>query len=57
VSADARRALLGRLIDHAALFPPASMDMPRRSRPIARRARPAEAWMLEPLHLPCVAPR
>jgi hypothetical protein len=25
---DARRALLGRLIDHAALFPPASLDMP-----------------------------
>jgi hypothetical protein len=28
VSGDARRELLGRLIDHAALFPPASMPMP-----------------------------
>lgn len=43
---DARRALLGRLIDHAALFPPASMSVPEA---VAedRRARSSEyAWML-----------
>jgi hypothetical protein len=44
---DARRALLGRLIDHAALFPPASMDMPEAL--VADRAARAtdEAWMLD----------
>jgi hypothetical protein len=44
---DARRALLERLIDHAALFPPASMDMPDA---VAedRAARASEyAWMLD----------
>ena len=43
---DARRALLGRLIDHAALFPPASLDMPAALEE-DRRARGSEAaWML-----------
>jgi hypothetical protein len=47
VSADARRELLGRLIDHAALFPPASMDMPDAIE-ADRRARASEhAWMLD----------
>jgi hypothetical protein len=47
VSTDARRALLGRLIDHAALFPPASMDMPEAI--AADRAARAtdEAWMID----------
>jgi len=44
---DARRALLGRLIDHAALFPPASMDMPA-ALEVDREARASEyAWMLD----------
>jgi hypothetical protein len=43
---DARRALLERLIDHAALFPPASMDMPEAIE-ADRAARASEhAWML-----------
>lgn len=43
---DARRALLGRLIDHAALFPPASLAMPD-ALAEDRRARASEhAWML-----------
>jgi hypothetical protein len=47
VSGDARRALLGRLIDHAALFPPASMDMPA-ALAADREARASEhAWMLD----------
>jgi hypothetical protein len=47
VSADARHALLGRLIDHAALFPPASMDMPEAIE-ADRAARASEnAWMLD----------
>jgi hypothetical protein len=46
VSHDARRALLGELIDHAALFPPASMDMPE-AMEADRAARGGEhAWML-----------
>jgi hypothetical protein len=61
----ARVALLGRLIDHAALFPPASMDMPEAIE-ADRRARASEhAWMLDrfivpasKLHeLPTEAPR
>ena len=44
---DARRALLGRLIDHAALFPPASLDMPD-AIAADRAARASEhAWMLD----------
>jgi hypothetical protein len=44
---DARLALLGRLIDHAALFPPASMDMPEAIE-ADRAARASEyAWMLD----------
>jgi len=47
VSGDVRRALLGRLIDHAALFPPASMAMPEAIE-ADRRARASEhAWMLD----------
>ena len=43
---DARRALLERLIDHAALFPPASLSMPA-ALAEDRRARESEhAWML-----------
>ena len=61
----ARLALLGKLIDHAALFPPASMDMPDAIE-ADRRARASEhAWMLDrfivpasKLHeLPADAPR
>jgi hypothetical protein len=52
---DARRALLGRLIDHAALFPPASMDMPEAIE-ADRAARASEhAWMLD--HFICPASR
>jgi hypothetical protein len=43
---DAREALLGRLFDHAALFPPASMSMPD-ALAEDRRARESEhAWLL-----------
>ena len=65
MTGDARRALLGRLIDHAALFPPASMDMPEAIE-ADRAARASEhAWMLDRficpasrLHeLPADAPR
>ena len=43
---DARRELLGELIDHAALFPPASMDMPA-AMEADRSARGGDhAWML-----------
>ena len=43
---DARHALLERLIDHAALFPPASMSMPE-ALAEDRRARESEhAWIL-----------
>jgi hypothetical protein len=43
---DARKALLGRLFDHAALFPPASMSMPD-ALAEDRRARESEhAWLL-----------
>jgi hypothetical protein len=65
VTGDARRALLGRLIDHAALFPPASLDMPEAIE-ADRAARASEhAWMLDRficpasrLHeLPADAPR
>jgi hypothetical protein len=46
VSHDARRELLGALIDHAALFPPASLDMPDAIE-ADRAARATEhAWIL-----------
>jgi hypothetical protein len=49
---DARRELLGRLIDHAALFPPASMDMPDAIE-ADRAARASEhAWMLDRFIVP-----
>jgi hypothetical protein len=48
----ARVALLGRLIDHAALFPPASMDMPD-AMEADRRARASEhAWILDRFIVP-----
>jgi hypothetical protein len=44
---DSRRALLSALIDHAALFPPASMDMPE-AIAADRAARAGEhAWILD----------
>jgi hypothetical protein len=47
VSHDARRVLLGGLIDHAALFPPASMTMPE-AMATDRAARASEhAWILD----------
>jgi hypothetical protein len=47
VSHDARRELLGALIDHAALFPPASLDMPEAIE-ADRAARASEhAWILD----------
>jgi hypothetical protein len=47
VSHDARRELLGALIDHAALFPPASLDMPDAIE-ADRAARATEhAWILD----------
>jgi len=46
------RALLGRLIDHAALFPPASMGMPE-AMEADRRARASEhAWILDRFIVP-----
>ena len=52
MSADARRELLGRLIDHAALFPPASLDMPA-AMEADRRARASEhAWILDRFIVP-----
>jgi hypothetical protein len=49
---DARRELLGRLIDHAALFPPASLDMPA-AIAADREARASEhAWMLDRFIVP-----
>ncbi|HEX2410494.1 MAG TPA: hypothetical protein VHJ39_04930 [Solirubrobacteraceae bacterium] len=51
-STDSRRALLGRLIDHAALFPPASLDMPA-ALEADRQARDSpEAWMLDRFIVP-----
>jgi hypothetical protein len=43
---DARRALLGRLIDHAPLFPPASLPMPEALGEDRRARRSRHAWML-----------
>ena len=50
--ADARRALLERLIDHAALFPPASLGMDA-ALEVDRWARATpEAWMLHRFLVP-----
>ena len=49
---DARRALLGRLIDHAALFPPASLDMPDALEADRRARESPEAWMLDRFIVP-----
>jgi hypothetical protein len=43
---DARSALLGRLIDHAALFPPASMSIPDAAAEDRRARQGPYAWML-----------
>jgi hypothetical protein len=43
---DARRALLARLVDHAALFPPASMSMADAIAEDARARTGADAWLL-----------
>jgi hypothetical protein len=45
-AADTRRALLGRLIDHAALFPPASMSVPDAAAEDRRARESPYAWML-----------
>jgi len=46
VNADARRALLGDLIDHAALFPPASMSVPDAVAEDRRARESPYAWMV-----------
>jgi hypothetical protein len=43
---DARHALLGRLFDHAPLFPPASMSLPDALAEDRRAQESADAWML-----------
>lgn len=43
---DARRALLERLIDHAALFPPASLAVPEALAEDRRAAESDDAWIL-----------
>jgi len=43
---DARRALLGRLFDHAPLFPPASMTLPDALAEDDRARASGHAWML-----------
>jgi hypothetical protein len=45
-ASDARRALLGRLIDHAALVPPASMSIPDAAAEDRRARESPYAWML-----------
>ena len=45
-ASDARSALLGRLIDHAALFPPASMPVPDAAAEDRRARASAYGWML-----------
>ena len=45
-ASDARSALLGRLIDHAALFPPASMSVPDAAAEDRRARQSQYAWML-----------
>ena len=49
---DARAALLGRLIDHAALFPPASLDVPEALEADRRARATPEAWMLDRFIVP-----
>jgi hypothetical protein len=43
---DARRALFERLIDHAALFPPASLPVPEALAEDRRARESAESWLL-----------
>jgi hypothetical protein len=45
-ASDARSALLGRLIDHAALFPPASMSVPEAAAEDRRAREGPYGWML-----------
>jgi len=47
VSHDARRVLLGGLIDHAALFPPASMPMPEAIEADRAARATQHAWILD----------
>ena len=49
---DARRALLSRLIDHAALFPPASLPMDAALEVDAAARATPEAWMLNRFLVP-----
>jgi hypothetical protein len=49
---DARRALLGRLIDHAALFPPASMTMADALAEDARARATDEGWIVNRFVVP-----
>ena len=49
---DARRAALGRLIDHAALFPPASMSMPDAVAEDERVRAAPEAWLVHRFVVP-----
>jgi len=65
VTHDARRSLLEALIDHAALFPPASMDMPEALDADSAARAGEHAWMLGRFicpasrlgELPAAAPR
>jgi hypothetical protein len=50
--ADARRAALGGLIDHAALFPPASMTVPDALAEDARVRSSPEAWLVRRFVVP-----
>jgi hypothetical protein len=52
VSGDARRALLGRLIDHAALFPPASLPMDAALAEDRRARATPEGWILDRFVVP-----
>ncbi len=49
---DARRAALGGLVDHAALFPPASMSMAGALAEDARVRAAAEAWLVRRFVVP-----
>jgi hypothetical protein len=51
-AADARRALLGGLIDHAALFPPAQLPMDAALDVDARARETPEAWILNRFIVP-----
>jgi hypothetical protein len=50
--ADARRAALGGLVDHAALFPPASLPLPQALAEDARVRKAPEAWLVRRFVVP-----